>query len=99
MRSLFFSVLAVLASVSVTAARAQDAYISMFGVFHNPGDQHDFTFDLNRSVSSSETLRFQTFAYAGGTNAAGTTFPGGGIDSVLQLFDSGGAPHGVNDDI
>ncbi len=79
-------------------ALGQDAYFSLEGDFNAVGDQHDFFFNLSRSVDSRETLRFQTFAHQGGTNAAGDAIAAGGIDSILALHDSGDNPHGINDD-
>ncbi|MEO0963795.1 MAG: DVUA0089 family protein [Planctomycetota bacterium] len=81
-----------------TTLQAQTAYFSWEGEFATTSDQHNFLFDLSRSVSSSEALRFETFANSGGTNAAGATIDPGGIDSVVELFDSNNASRGVNDD-
>lgn len=97
-RLLCLLAIAVALAVSPEPTAAQDAYISLVGEFLSAGDQHDFLFDLERSVGSGETLRFETFANGGGTNAAGDLIQSGGIDSVLELFDGGGMSHGINDD-
>lgn len=95
-----FRLLAVVVLWATLAPTAigQSAYFSLEGEFNAPGDQHNFYFDLTRPVGSSEVLRFETLASSGGTNAAGDTILPGGIDSVLQLFDSGNTPHGSDDD-
>ncbi len=80
------------------AAWAQQAYFSMTGEFPSIGDQHHFGVDLSRPVGSGEALRFEALASGGGTNAAGQSIPDGGIDSLLELFDSGNNPRGVSDD-
>jgi T5SS/PEP-CTERM-associated repeat protein len=82
----------------VPTAAGGTAYFSLVGNFATAGDQHDFYFDLTRPVGSAEVLRFETFANGGGVNAAGDTIPAGGIDSVLELFDSAAAQRGRDDD-
>jgi hypothetical protein len=90
---------AVALSLALAAtAAAGTAYISLVGTFPAAGDQHNFYVDLTRPVSSAEVLRFETFASGVGTNAAGESFFGGGIDSVLELFDSAALQRGFDDD-
>ena len=76
------------------------AYFSFEGDINTVGDEVDFNVGLTRSVSSLDDLRFVTYASSGGTNAAGDTIGGGGggIDSVLQFFDSLDNSRGYNDD-
>ena len=80
------------------SAMGQSAYFSMEGDFNVAADQHDFLVDLSRTVGTPEDLRFVTYANGGGTNAAGDTIAAGGIDSVLELFDSLNAQRGFDDD-
>ncbi len=75
----------------------QTAFYSLEGNLGAAGGQHDFLINLSRDVSSSEVLRFETFANNGGTNAAGSPVFSLGIDSVLQLLDSSNASRGIND--
>ncbi|MEO1497014.1 MAG: PEP-CTERM sorting domain-containing protein [Planctomycetota bacterium] len=86
-----------LSSAALPATPAS-AYFSLEGDFNAAGDEHNFTFDLSRSVTSSEVLRFETFANGGGTNAAGDIIASGGIDSDLRLRDSNNTVIGRNDD-
>ena len=91
----------VLAAVMLGGpAMAQTAYFSLRGNFNTAGDQHDLNFNLARTVSDTEDVRFITFARSGGINAAGDTIPANptGIDSVLDLTDSTLFQHGFNDD-
>ncbi len=81
-----------------TTAGAGTAYYSLVGNFLNAGDQHNFYVDLTRPVGSAEVLRFETFANGSGWNAAGDFISGGGIDSVLELFDSAAVRRGFDDD-
>ena len=69
--------------LSAGAAVGQTAYFSLQGSFPAAEDRHDFNLALSRPVSNAETLRFQTFARSGGTNAAGDSIPPSpsGIDS------------------
>src|SRR5436190_13097776 len=90
----------LLALGGVSAAFGQDAYFSLQGNFGADGSREDFNIALSRSVSSVETLEFQTFARNGGTNAAGDSFAANptGTDSVLEVFDSANQSRGFNDD-
>ena len=69
-------------------AMGQSAYFSLEGDFNAGADQHDFLFDLSRSVGSGEDLRFMTYTDVGGTNAAGDVIAASSFDSDLRLFDS-----------
>jgi hypothetical protein len=53
-----------LASVTflcLSPAMGQSAYFSLEGDLNTVADQHDFLFDLSRSVGSGEDLRFVTY--------------------------------------
>ena len=69
-------------------AMGQSAYFSLEGNLNTVADQHDFLFDLSRSVDNTEDLRFVTYTYDGGTNAAGDAIAQSFFDSDLRLFDS-----------
>ena len=88
----------LLVSALSVPAFGQTAYFSLEGDINAVGDQYDFTFDLTRSVGSSEVLRFENFASSGGTNSAGDIIALGGMDSELELFDIGDISRGYNDD-
>ncbi|MEM7627522.1 MAG: hypothetical protein AAF333_18145 [Planctomycetota bacterium] len=79
--------IAIVGVAGAAPASGQTAYFSLQGDFDAALDRHDFHFDLTRSVPASEDIRFLTLANNGGTNAAGETVGGGGIDSVLTLAD------------
>lgn len=87
-------------SCSGVPAFGQEAYFSFQGDFNTIADQHDFNFDLTRTVFDTENVQFITFARNGGTNAAGDVIAADvtGIDSVLDLTDSTLLQHGFNDD-
>lgn len=40
------------------------------------------------TLAADATVNIRTFHFAGGTNAAGTTFPAGGFDPALSLFNA-----------
>ena len=89
-RALFGVVLLAGACLTAGPAMGQPkAYFSLEGDFNVGGDQHDFLFDLSRTVGSGEDLRFRTYTWSGGTNAAGDIIAASSFDSVLELFDSG----------
>lgn len=89
----------LLAAVFLPApAFGQTAYFSVAGDFGTAGDELEVLFNLTRSVSDSETLRFETFASSGGTNAAGNMIADGPGDSVLRLLDSSGVLVAEDDD-
>lgn len=89
--------IAALAVVPGTAA-AQQAYFSFEGDFGTAGDELDFLFALDPAVSSPATMRFETFASSGGTNAAGNAIADGPGDSVLRLLNSSGVLIAEDDD-
>ncbi len=99
-RTLFGAVplAAALLTFAAGPAVGQSAYFSLTGEFGSLGSLHDFYFDLSRTVGSAEVLRSQTLTSSGGTNAAGDILDPLEFDSVLELFDSGGASLGSNDD-
>jgi len=72
----------------LSPAMGQSAYFSLEGDLNTVADQHDFLFDLSRSVGSGEDLRFVTYTHSGGTNAAGDVIAASFFDSELHLFDS-----------
>ncbi len=78
-------VLLVAAFLTAGPAMGQSAYFSLEGDFTINADKHDFLFDLTRSVGSGEDLRFRTYHFSGGTNAAGDTIALGSFDSILEL--------------
>lgn len=94
----FIAPLFAVALATIAPAFGQTAYYSLEGDFATVGDELDVFFNLQRSVDSDEVLRFETFANSGGTNAAGDLIDGGGIDSIIELFDSSDASRGINDD-
>jgi|GEM_PF-3337731 len=90
-----------LASVTflcLSPAMGQSAYFSLEGDIPVIGDQHDFLFDLSRSVGSGEDLRFVTYTFSGGTNAAGDVIAASSFDSDLRLFDSLNGLRGQDDE-
>lgn len=83
-------IIALLASTS--QVRADE--VSYQGNFTT--DDQVQLFDFNVATPGLVTL--QTFGYAGGVNAAGTTIAAGGFDPVLTLFDGAGNFLVMNDD-
>jgi hypothetical protein len=79
-------------------AHAQTAYFSVEGEFSTAGDELDLLFLLEPAVSSPTTMRFETFASSGGTNAVGDTIADGPGDSVLRLINSAGNTIAEDDD-
>jgi T5SS/PEP-CTERM-associated repeat protein len=79
------AVAAAVAAVSfASAAGAQTAYFSLQGDFTANSSLQDFFVTTSRSITSSETLRFETFSSRGTTpNAAGDTSP-----TIAHNFDS-----------
>jgi hypothetical protein len=43
-------------------------------------------FETSFTLSSSETITFQTWGFGGGTNGAGSVIPAGGFDPLISLF-------------
>jgi len=94
---LFVVAAAVAAGTQASHTWAQSAYFSFEGDIPVIGDQHDFLFDLTRSVGSGEDLRFVTYTNSGGTNAAGDTIAATSFDGDLRLWDSLNVLHGQDD--
>lgn len=90
----FFSA-ALLCGSILAANPAAAADLSFTGSLSDPNQVLLFNFVVG--APSNVTLR--TYTYSGGTNAAGTTFAGGGFDPILALFDSTGLLIGQNDDL
>ncbi len=100
-RTLFAVVLLVAAFLTAGSAMGQAAYFSLEGDLHVTGAEHNFLFALFPFVGSERDLRFRTYHYEGGTNAAGDSIWYGwraGFDPVLELFNSSDASRGFNDD-
>jgi hypothetical protein len=57
---------------------------SFTGSFSTDADSPAFSF----TISQSAPVTLRTYSYAGGTNAAGATIPGGGFDPTISLYDS-----------
>lgn len=75
-------------------ARAATFY-SFTGTFSS-GDQVElFEFTI---AGATETVTIESWAYGGGTNAAGALIPSGGFDSLFTLFDGTGSQIGIFDD-
>ncbi|MEM9353728.1 MAG: hypothetical protein AAGA92_12005 [Planctomycetota bacterium] len=86
-----------LACFTAAPAWCQVAYYALEGDLNAVGAQHDFFFDLSRSVSSPEVFQFETYANAGGLNFAEIFVASGGIDGFLELFTAAGVSRGSND--
>ena len=69
--------------LSLGVSRADD--FSFQGTFTQDDQREIFTF-----TAPSASVILRTYAYAGGTNAAGHTILAGGFDPILSLFDSTG---------
>ena len=93
----FVLAIATLLVLQGSATYGQSAYFSFEGDIPAVGDQHDFLFDLTRSVGSGEDLRFVTYTNQGGTNAAGDTITQTLFDGDLRLWDSLNVLHGQSD--
>jgi hypothetical protein len=44
--------------------------------------------EINFTVASESRVTWRSFGFEGGTNAAGTTLPGDGFDSIISLFNA-----------
>src|SRR6266446_4370845 len=75
---------AVVIAIGATAARAGDSYISLQGTFSAPSQMQMFDF----SLGANALMLARTWGNPGGTNAAGESIAGNGIDSTLTLFNS-----------
>ena len=74
--------------------QAQQAYFAAVGTFTTSLDEVRVPF----TIASVGSLAFAGHSEAGGTNAAGRVVPGGGVDSGVRLFDSGGGQIASDDD-
>ena len=72
----------------------QAADFSFAGKFATGNDLQPFEFDL----SAPALVTLTTWTFAGGTNAAGESFPAGGFDPVVSLFDATGTLLQFDDD-
>jgi hypothetical protein len=75
-------------------SKADAASLSFSGSFKNDNDVEL----LNFVVGASSNLIIRSYGYAGGTNAAGTTFSAGGFDPIITLFDGSNSLIAQNDD-
>jgi hypothetical protein len=76
----------ILAALGVSALQAQNNF-SFEGTFLTDDQVQLIDFTL----TSAETVTFQTWGYGGGTNAAGTVIPPGGFESLLTWFEPDGS--------
>jgi hypothetical protein len=82
------------ALVTIPAQAGSIPHYSFTGIFS--GDDSIELFSV--TLGSDTLLVAQTFGYAGGVNAAGTTIASGGFDPALTLFDGAGDYIQSNDD-
>jgi hypothetical protein len=61
-------------------------FLSYTGALSTPQSVFEATFTL----TSSDTVTFQTWGFGGGTNAAGAVIPAGGFDPMISLFAGSG---------
>ena len=73
--------------LTLACATGQAANISFQGNFS--GDDQVQPFNL--TDNSTATVTMVSFAYGGGTNAAGTVVPAGGFDTFFTLFAADGS--------
>jgi hypothetical protein len=76
----------LLASSKCSLASTTQAYCSMTGTFASSSDSVTLRF----SFGGVGSLAFAGYSDQGGTNAAGQTISGRGVDSQLRLFDDNG---------
>ncbi len=81
---------------AVSPRGTAEGFFSLTGRFADAADALDLGLALDASVGSAETLRFETFSFSGGVNAAGAAIPAGGFDPRLRLFDGLDAQVGSN---
>jgi T5SS/PEP-CTERM-associated repeat protein len=96
-RGLRLLTLAIWTSSGLAAtSRADESFFSLTGRFAvSSGAYHDVGLSYS---DPSNPLTIRTLSYSGGTNLAGQYIYGGGIDSVIHLFDASGMQVAVNDD-
>jgi hypothetical protein len=75
----FCVILALACLSSVVSAGSITSYV---GTLANPED----TVQLTIALASAGSLTLQTYGFGGGTNAAGTVIPNGGVDLLIALF-------------
>jgi T5SS/PEP-CTERM-associated repeat protein len=100
-RSKVVAAVALVVSSSASLSFGQTAYFSAQGDFTAGSSLQDFFINTSRLITSSETLRFETFSSRGTANAAGDTSPtiAHNFDSNLTLTNQfGGAGPFSNDD-
>jgi hypothetical protein len=81
---------------AVRAGLAPDAFLSATGTFTADGAEENFNLHFSDPTAAGTT--FRTWAWGGGSNAAGDTIPSGGIDSVIEVFNSANQSIAFNDD-
>jgi hypothetical protein len=74
--------------VSAVAASTLQAQNFSFGGTFSADDSVQL---FNFTLTSTETVTFQTFGYGGGTNAADQIIPAGGFESLLTWFGPDGS--------
>ncbi len=82
----FLRTFSLLAIAAMPAAFCHAANFSFTGNFVHDNDVQAFVFN----VGATSTVTFETFSYAGGTNAAGQTIARGGFDPILAVFSGTG---------
>jgi len=83
--------------IGLGGAATSSAYAATFsfaGDFITPNDVNLFDFTL----ANSSTVQLKSFAYAGGTDAAGATIQRGGFDTMFFLYNGAGSQIAWNDD-
>ncbi len=88
------TLLGILFISSLSASLASAANFSFQGSFTGDSDIQL----VNFSLDAPTTVTIQTFSYAGGVNAVGSTIAGGGFDPLISLYDGSGALINENDD-
>jgi len=69
-----------------STAWASSSFLSYTGTLSSSENDAELTFTL----SSPDTVTFQTWGFGGGTNAAGQAIPPGGFDPLIALFTGSG---------
>jgi hypothetical protein len=88
------SAVSLLFSIAMVATPARAATFSFSGNLSIDDEIQLFNF----TVGTASTVVLKTLSYAGGTNAAGTTFSAGGFDPILALYNAVGTQIDTNDD-
>ena len=79
---------------SSSTARA-GGFISATGSAPDEGSSDNLTYQFAENAGTT----FRTWQWLGGTNAAGDSIPGGGIDTEIEVFNSSNVSVDYNDDI